>query len=292
MIAPATATLTLCTRNGGERLRTCLAHIDALDWDEPLELFLIDNASDDGVSLPMLERFAATTRFDARVRRTAIPGNSAGRNVAVREATGDIHIFIDDDCYVAPDFIRAWMQAFATSDVGFGSGMVTRHDLRFSDLGCVEHPDERRLEARTFIWRGFVQGSNMAFRRECLEAAGGFDERLGAGTPYAGEEWDVALRAARAGWAGGYFPQARVAHDHRRTSEQAAARMHFYDFGGGVIYAKNTFVRGGFESVKELRREFRRLIRGGEPRRILPFLQGYLAYFAKLAGGRGGRTGT
>ncbi|WP_420143846.1 glycosyltransferase family 2 protein [Sphingobium sp.] len=271
---------TLCTKNGGERLGICLDHIEAMEADADLELFLVDNGSTDGTSYQRLLRFAERTRFRCQVLQTLVPGNSAGRNVAVERASGDIHIFIDDDCYVAPDFLREWTRIFTDRpDLGFASGMVTRYDLRYSDLGCVEHPHERRIEPYGFVPRGFIQGSNMAFRRQCLADAGRFDIRLGAGTPFAGEEWDMCLRASRKGWAGGYFPQPRVAHDHRRVESESHARMLYYDFGGGLVYAKNSFVKSWVRTLHEFGHEMKKLWRANEKERFFTFARGYLRYF-------------
>jgi len=273
---------TLCTKNGGERLRTCLAHIEAMDADPEMELFLVDNGSDDGVSYPLLQEFAANSRFDARVRQTMTPGNSAGRNIALAEATGDVHIFIDDDCYADPQLVREWQRIFAARPgLGFAAGMVKRYDHRYSGLGCVETPHERPLAAGKFVPRGFIQGSNMAFRRQCLIDAGDFDERLGAGTPYAGEEWDLCLRASRAGWAGGYFPEPKVAHDHRRAYSVSRERLLYYDLGGGVVYAKNTLTRSWIQTLRGFGRDMVKLL-CSDRERFFTLMRGYSTYLLTL----------
>ena len=275
-----TVSLTLCTKNGGERLATCLNHIEALEADETLELFLVDNGSTDGVSYDMLQAFGERTRFRCQVLQTFTPGNSAGRNVAVARATGEVHIFIDDDCYADAKLIQHWARIFAERpELGFASGMVTRHELAYSDRCCVEHPVERRIEPGGFVPRGFIQGSNMAFRKQCLIDAGPFDPRLGAGTPFAGEEWDMCLRASRKGWAGGYFPEPKVAHDHRRLEAESHARMLYYDYGGGLVYAKNSLVRSWIRTLHEFGHEMKKLWRAGEKERFFTFARGYIRYF-------------
>ncbi|KAB0680292.1 glycosyltransferase family 2 protein [Aureimonas leprariae] len=252
----AKVSLTVCTKNGGERLGTCLDHIEAMDAPAGMELFLVDNGSDDGTSFERLHAFAARSRYDVRVRQTFVPGNSAGRNVALAEATGDIHIFVDDDCYADEGLVRNWLRVFASDPkLGFGSGRVWRHDPATSMSGCVEYPEIRYMPPGKFIWRGFVQGSNMAFRRECLEEIGRFDPRFGSGTPLAGEDWDMGLRASAAGWAGVYSPDAAVSHDHRRTDDNITERELYYYYGGGAIFAKHTFSRKGVRIFREFVRE-------------------------------------
>lgn len=248
--------INLCTKNGGSRLQACLEAIERLDVPSGTELLLVDNGSTDGRSYELLKDFGARTRFRCTVLQTFTPGNSAGRNLALRHATGELLLFIDDDCYVDRHFVRDWLAVFARHEIGYASGMVTPHDRRYSMMGCTEQATEERVPPGHFARRGLIQGSNMAFTRACLDAIGGFDERFGAGTPFAGEEWDVALRASAKGWAGGYFPQPRVAHDHRRTEAEGRERLLFYDYGAGAVYAKNTFrMRGRIFShyTRELR---------------------------------------
>jgi GT2 family glycosyltransferase len=96
------------------------------------------------------------------------------------------------------------------------------------------------VAAGAFVPPGFVQGSNMAFTRACLDHAGWFDERFGSGVPFAGEDWDMSLRASFAGFAGGYFPGPKVSHDHRRpVAEIYTLRGRFYEYGAGAVYAKH-----------------------------------------------------
>ena len=55
--------------------------------------------------------------------------------------------------------------------------MIRRHSAEQDTLGCIEDEDIKRIPAHVFVPNGFIQGSNMAFRRSCLDAAGEFDER-------------------------------------------------------------------------------------------------------------------
>lgn len=238
------ASLILCTRNGGERLGNCLRHIEALDAGPEFEFILVDNGSDDGKSHEMAREFARTTRHSCQVIQCLRPGNSAGRNDGVAIASGDILLFIDDDCYPAADFVRAWQAVFATDDVGYGGGQIRKHRPEQSMLGCRVGDEAERINPYELVLPGFLQGSNMAFRRACLDAIGPFDERLGAGLPFCGEDWDVALRASFAGFAGGYFPQAIVSHDHRRLpGPDALSRFAYYEYGNGAMLAKHMWGR-------------------------------------------------
>ena len=249
--------LILCTKNGGDKLNKCLAAIEGLDA-AVLDCHLVDNGSTDGVSYEALHRFAAASRFDVRVYQTFKRGNSAGRNVAIPHASGQLVLFIDDDCYPDPSFVADWVQVFQEPGVGYASGTIAPFDRNYSYESCNEYPHDRYMAPRQFVWRGFMTGSNMALSKACLNSIGLFDERLGAGTPFAAEDWDMSLRASAKGWKGRYSPVPRVAHDHRRTEDEAAGRWRFYDYGAGAVYAKHTFTGRGIRIMREFLRELAR----------------------------------
>jgi glycosyltransferase involved in cell wall biosynthesis len=234
------ASLILCTKNGGARLGTCLAHLDALDAPPEFELVLVDNGSDDGESLERLRAFGASTRHPTTVLVEKRPGLSAARNAGLAAAKGDILLFTDDDCYADPGLVRDWTAVFADGRIGYGTGRILRFNPAHAMAGCIESPDPKPFPAGRFVPRGWLQGSNMAFRRACFDAIGRFDERLGAGAPFAaGEDWDMSIRAGFAGFEGGYFPEPTVWHDHRRTEADAVLRMRSYDIGAGAVLAKH-----------------------------------------------------
>lgn len=236
---PASASLILCTRNGGQRLQACLQAIDAILPDPGFEVILVDNGSDDAATIATIGTFAGSTRHPCRLVSEPAPGNGAGRNAGIAVARGDILIFIDDDCYPAPDLVQQWLRVFQRPGIGYGTGRVLPHGDHNRLPGFFrDDPDERVIDAGRFVLSGFMQGSNMAFSRACLERGGAFDPRFGSGVLYAGEDWEIAVRASYAGFAGGYFPGPTVAHDHGRTADEASKRMEYYCFGAGAAYAK------------------------------------------------------
>jgi len=277
------ATLILCVKNGGDRLQTCLDHIDGLNGPDDLEIILVDNGSTD-ISFKYMAAFAETSRFKCQLLQSLMPGNGAGRNSAIKKTTGELVLFTDGDCYVEASFVKDWLAIFLMSDIGFASGRIMRFNHEHSILGCNENRTERLIRALAFVPRGFIQGSNMAFRRSCLERAGLFDERFGAGTPFAGEEWELALRASFAGFRGGYFPTPCVAHDHQRLDHIARDRLLYYDYGAGAVYAKHMFGPRSPTVIRKFLSDIRRLKEWGRLRKLLKGWADY--YFYKPKGRR------
>jgi hypothetical protein len=78
----------------------------------------------------------------------------------------------------------------------------------------------------------FGVGANIAFRSDALRAMGGFDRRLGVGTPSGGgEDINLFVRLLWGGASIGYEPAAIVFHEHRRTHEELKAQMAGYGEG-------------------------------------------------------------
>jgi glycosyltransferase involved in cell wall biosynthesis len=275
-----TVTLVLCSRNGKRTIGKCLDHIRSMDEAEAIEVVLVDNGSADG-SLTMMQEFCRANPNLWRVIQEPKPGNSAGRNAGVDGSRGEVILFIDDDCYPEREFAAAWREIFERDPkLGFGSGRIMPYDEGQSTLGCNMSTTPTAVPPSTFVRRGFVQGSNMAFRRQALVDAGMFDDRFGAGTPFAGEEWEVSIRASYAGWAGGYFPEPSVAHDHGRFDGEAFIRGHYYDVGAGAVYAKHLLTAHAPATVVEIARDVRRQIRKRSA--VGPLIGGAVQYYSSV----------
>lgn len=237
------ASLVLCVKNAGSQLSQCLASLMRLDGPPNLEIILVDNGSTDAITPDALTTFARESPFQCQVLHCQRPGNGAGRNCAIAKASGDILLFIDGDCYVDPGFATDWLDVFTRNDIGFASGRILMADPAQSMVGCKVDANQELTTPGNFIHRGFIQGSNMAFRRSAIEKVGPFDEWFGAGAQFSGEEWELALRMSFAGLGGGYFPVPTVTHDHGRFDRDIMERMLFYDYGAGGVYAKHLFSR-------------------------------------------------
>ena len=71
--------------------------------DKKIELLLVDNGSVDHT--PRVFREAGLTKLDLRYVFEPKPGQSQARNCGLRESTGEIILFTDDDIQVPVDWI-------------------------------------------------------------------------------------------------------------------------------------------------------------------------------------------
>jgi GT2 family glycosyltransferase len=148
---------------------------------------------------------------------------SAARNAGAGAAQGEVLIFIDDDCVVAPTALRALARCLQDdSSVGM-AGPVVAYLSDPSRIWCAGAERTRWL-GRTRL-RGTGRPledaqrlspdcddfpSAFAVRRDCFEAARGFDERT---FPMHMEEADLAARIRADGFRIRFVPEAVVWHD-------------------------------------------------------------------------------
>lgn len=248
------ATVVIPTRNRPATLLRSVASVLRLDYPrERFEVLVVDNAPPDDRTRSAVEREYGD---DARVSYLVAPrpGSASARNDGVRRANGEIVALADDDeevdrhwlaelaagfrvapgvaCVtglVLPAELDTWAQQLFEEYGGFGKGFRPR----VVDLGDHLPPDP----LFPFDAAGHVgSGNNVAFLREALLAAGGYDPHLGNGTPTrAAEDWELFLRLLRRGHAIAYRPSALVHHVHRRTYDELRAQVH--DYGVGIAAA-------------------------------------------------------
>ena len=236
---PLAVALLICTRNRAQQLKRCLDHIARLKASPPWELVVVDNGSTDGTG-NVLADFKFGASFPVTILHEVRPGKSVGLNQALPHLRGTIVALIDDDCYVAPDYIDRVREIFKDPRIGFAGGRVELFDPTDVPLSTRTSMDREYLPARSFVPPGWILGANMMLRRDVLVSIGGFDPYLGPGAPYYGEDPDIQARASYAGWWGVYEPAAVVAHHHRRKSADAGALDRTYSIGIGAYLAKHT----------------------------------------------------
>ncbi len=240
----------ICTRDRASALRGCLNALAATDCDpRRWELIVVNNGSNDETD-DVVHAFAHEVPFRATVVYERRPGLSYARNTGVSASRAPVVAFTDDDCYVAPDFVRQTVAAFRNRKYGFIGGRVLLHDPSDAPETIKEDEEAAEVPAYSIVRPGFIHGANMAFRREVWDAVGGFDTLLGSGTRFVADDVDFLGRAAAAGWGGAYLPGPVVRHHHGRKPGADVARLRTtYARGRGAYYIKgclNPQMRGQF----------------------------------------------
>jgi GT2 family glycosyltransferase len=238
-----TVTVAIATLDRPEALARCL---DALaDGDVlPDEVLVVDQGS------------AAATEEVVRARAERLPGLrrlaqdrrglSVSRNLAHGEARGEVLAVSDDDCVPSPGWVAAIADVFRLEpDVVAVTGPMLPLDPAVPGRVAISS----RTSATRVDWRGrpapwlVGTGGNFAARRAWLDRVGGWDERLGVGSPGgAGEDIALIDRLLASGATIRYEPAALVRHEGRPASSRRATRS---SYGRGVGTWCGILLRGG-----------------------------------------------
>jgi GT2 family glycosyltransferase len=264
----------VCTRGRPAQLRVCLDRFRTLAGNAAWELVVVDNGSGDGTS-DVLHSYAREAPHPLKLLEEPKPGLGGARNRGWRGAAGELIAFTDDDCYPAKDYLDRLVRCFEDSSLGFVGGRVLLFDPTDFPITIQELDHRVEIEPHAFVPAGLIHGANFAFRREVLEAIGGFDPGFGAGTPFACEDVDALGRAAASGWPGAYDPGPVVYHHHGRKTPEALRLRRVYALGRGAYYAKSLL-----DPAMRMRylRRWLRLMATQSPRRTVRELRGALAY--------------
>lgn len=206
---------------------------------------MVDNASTDDTS-SVTENARETFPVPLRLIDEPARGVSRARNAGWRSASGSIVAYIDDDCYPAPDFVDRILDRFENEgSLGYLGGAVLPYDPSDALVTIVAGREPVEIPPGGFVTPGLMICANLAFRREALEAVGGFDVVFGYGAGFGGgvdavvEDVDAAARASAAGWRGRYDPEVVVRHHHgRKSGPDVKGIRRGYDVGRGAFYAK------------------------------------------------------
>lgn len=231
------ASLVICSRDRCDVLARCLSALETVSLPPEWEVVIVNNGSRDH-TIDVIEEFQARVSFRVISVNEPLPGLSRARNRGMTASSGRIIAFTDDDCYVTPEYAAHLLAAFDEPRLGYLTGKVQQYDPRFACTAINERSEPYELRPYGYVRTGRVLGANMAFRREVLEAIGGFDLEFGSGARFPAEDCDAAARASAAGWAGRYVPEVVVQHDHRRDLAEARTVHYSYDLGRGAYHMK------------------------------------------------------
>jgi GT2 family glycosyltransferase len=138
------------------------------------------------------------------VRHERPRGPGAARNAGWQAARGSLIAFTDDDCRPTPGWLEAGLAAHARAPKAVVQGQTEPDPAERGRRGAFT----RTLEVRQ-AGPGY-ETCNIFYRRELLQALGGFDE--GFGLRPGGEDTDLAWRAIELGRPIAFCPEALVYH--------------------------------------------------------------------------------
>jgi GT2 family glycosyltransferase len=203
----------------------------------PSEILLVDQTAQHSAEVEV--RLSAFVR-DGRIRwiRLAEPSIPHAMNEALRLATGDLVLFLDDDVVPVSDLVAAHAEAYVDKGVWAVAGQVLEPGEEPAHLDVPADPLAFRFRHDTATDVGNVMAGNLSVDRLRARAMGGFDENF-VMVAYRFES-DFALRIIAAGGRIRYEPRASVRHlkiasggirtwgDHRTSAHPAHSAGDYY----------------------------------------------------------------
>ncbi|MBC8876210.1 MAG: glycosyltransferase family 2 protein [Planctomycetes bacterium] len=235
-------TVVIPVRNEAKSIGNVLNQLLSQDYPaNRFELIVADGESTDE-TVPVVMEIAErhnNVRLYANPRRWS----SAGRNIGVRQARGDIVVVVDGHCELADDqYLRDLADAFRTT----GADCVGRPQpqdvsdanafqcavaaARSSRLG--HHPDSHIYSSKERFVPAISVG--VAYRRHVFEELGGFDERFDAC-----EDVEFNYRADRAGFRCYFTPSVSVHYRPRGNLRGLFRQLARYGRGRVRLFRKH-----------------------------------------------------
>ena len=214
----------LCTYNRDRYIYNVLASLAGNDLPHSeYEVVLVNNNSTDNTPAECnrFQQDFPDVHFHYCVETQQ--GLSHARNRGIKEAKGDILVYVDDDALVNPEYLRTYAEFFSRNPMAVAAGgpITPQYD------GCTE-PDwmshyTRQLvtgalnlgtSEREFPKGAFPGGGNAAYRKSVFDAVGLFNPELGRkGNSLIGaEEKDLFDKMTSQGMHFYYLPTAILYH--------------------------------------------------------------------------------
>jgi GT2 family glycosyltransferase len=189
-----TVSIVIPTRDHWDLLGPCLESLGHTDWPaERLEIIVVDNGSTEPMTMKMMAE--AEEKSLIRVIRDDLQFNwSRLNNVAVRQARGELLVFLNNDTEVVD---KAWLKKLASHALSPGTGAVgckllypdrtVQHGGVIAGIQGVAGHAHLFIQANEGGYRNIanithevsaVTGACLAVTRANFEAVGGFDENF------------------------------------------------------------------------------------------------------------------
>ena len=195
--------------------------------NQPFEVVVVDNGSDDGSPEMVLKDYAENTRFRTEViRNSENRGFCAANNQGFAVSDSEFVALLNNDAEAEPAWLEKLASAFdGRPDVGMAASKILVYEdpRRIDKAGHLIYPDgQNRGRGSGELDEGqydrieevlWPDGCAAMYRRAMLDEIGGFDEDFFA---YA-DDAELGLRARIAGWKCQYIPGAVVRHHRGAT---------------------------------------------------------------------------
>jgi GT2 family glycosyltransferase len=229
---PAITIILICYNRKNE-LKDCIQSVLKQSFT-PYEIIVVDNNSTDGTD---------TLFYNDEIAHPSIKyfklgknlGVAGGRNYGIRQASGDILVFIDDDALLEPeDAMEKIVNRFEKdSSTGILAFKVINYYTKAIQRNEFPHIDKSLNPDKEFETSYFI-GAGHAIRKEVFDKCGLYPEDYFYGM----EELDLSFRAIDKGFKIIYFPNVVVLHKKSLMGRISDKKKYIYNYRNrlGISY--------------------------------------------------------
>jgi glycosyltransferase involved in cell wall biosynthesis len=182
------ATVVIPTYRRAHLLRKALESLAAQQTDYTFEVVVVNDAPDEDLS-PLETEFS-----DISMKLITPPrnvGRGIARNIGVRNSSGEILIFMDDDMTAHPQFINAHVRAHTGAGLAVVGNIVSAPEYASHPLArYVERQGAKKRKGAAKLPPRVFRTGNGSVLRDLFMSVGMFDESF---STY-GEDLDLAMR--------------------------------------------------------------------------------------------------
>jgi len=241
-----------------ERALSSIIHVDYPSWD-----MMVVDQSDNAQTREIVQRYAAALP-QLHYRHVQLKNCSQARNVGIESTSGEILVFLDDDCTVRPDWLTqivavldrhpnaAHGYAAVLPPASYSERSTEGYWPSYPTMGEIEIRAKGNLRANIRLPHLLGMGACMFVRREVTRSVGRFDVHFGGGGRFPShEDGDYSYRAFRAGFSFVHAPTVIVDHYGMRDFQSGAASrlLRSYAFGRGAFLMKALRLRDPYAVI-------------------------------------------
>jgi len=224
--------------NEEERIRDCLLALIKQECYIPYEIIVVDDGSNDGTcdQVKAFIREAVPLKgINVKLIVAEHGGPARARNIGIKNAVGELILFVDADCVANPFWLRTLTRRMK-DEVAAGVGGTYRTRNPESKVACFIGLDIEYRHMNMGTYTDFLGSYNACFEKSVLMEVGGFDESF---TEANAEDNDLCYRILERGYTLIYEPAAWVIHHHPSTIRQFIKQQFRRAMWRVFLYKKN-----------------------------------------------------
>lgn len=240
--------------NEEEYIGRCIDSIKAQRYRGEYEIIAVDNGSTDHTVRIIMDK-------GIRLERAKKRGPAPAKNEGIKNAKGDLIVFIDGDCIAAEDWLNKMVSRFKDPGIGCVSGEIM--SVENKNLSALEHflIKKDHLSQKQHIEHPFLPyaaAANVAYRKQVIDKIGLFDERL-----FSGEDADFSWRMQLiTDYKIAYVPGAMVYHPYETSLKNLFKQKRRHAYGSVMTYKKyKKYRQNEVKSLKQIYWEYHSIIR-------------------------------